>query len=70
MRFMKTSFQKESFGMGYGINRNTGGARSLATAVPPYGHTMVKPGGNYSRSAIGQSGKKHFQGAKVIGSKK
>lgn len=67
---MKTSFQKQSFGGGYGINRGTGGSRSLATAVPPYGHVTVKPGSGHSRSAIGKSGNKHFQGAKVISGKK
>jgi hypothetical protein len=68
--FMKTSFQKQSLGGGYGINRNTGGDRSLSTAVPPYGNTRIKPGGGFSRSAVGLSGKKHFQGAKVISGKK
>jgi hypothetical protein len=62
---MKTSFEKESFGGGYGINRNTGGSRSLSTAVPPYGRVSVKPGCGYSRADIGQSGKKHFAGAKL-----
>lgn len=67
---MKTSFQKQSFGGGYGINRNTGGARSLPTAVPPLGHVTVKPGSGYSRSATGHSGAKHFSGAKIISGKK
>lgn len=56
-------------GGGYGINRNTGGARSLSTAVPPYGRTTVRPGG-FSRKDVGMSGNKHFQGAKVISGKK
>jgi len=67
---MKTSSQKNSFGGGYGINRSTGGSRSLAQAVPPYGHVTERPGGGFSRSAVGMSGKKHFQGAKVISGKK
>lgn len=41
---MKTSFQKQSMGGGYGINRKTGGASSLPTAVPPYGRVSVHPG--------------------------
>lgn len=41
---MKTSSQKASFGGGYGINRKTGGASSLPTAVPPYGRVTVHPG--------------------------
>jgi len=67
---MKTSFQKPSFGGGYGINRNTGGSRSLPTAVPPYGSVRVRPGSGFSRSDVGMSGKKHFDGAKVISGKK
>ena len=67
---MKTSSQKGSMGNGFGINRKTGGSSSLSTAVPPYGNTRVSPGSGHSRSAIGKSGKKHFAGAKVIGSKK
>jgi hypothetical protein len=67
---MKTSFQKQSFGGGYGINRNTGGARSLPTAEPPLANVTVRPGSGFSRSAVGTSGQKHFSGAKVIGAKK
>jgi hypothetical protein len=67
---MKTSFQKQSFGGGFGINRNTGGARSLPTAVPPLAHVTVRPGSGFSRSDTGKSGKKHSMGAKVIGAKK
>jgi hypothetical protein len=67
---MKTSSQKNSFGGGYGINRNTGGSRSLPTAVPPYGNVTKRPGSNYSRADVGRSGKKHFQGAKIISGKK
>jgi len=59
-----------SFGGGYGINRNTGGANSLTTAEPPLGNVTVRPGSGYSRSATGHSGNKHFQGAKVISGKK
>ena len=67
---MKTSFQKESFGGGFGINRNTGGARSLPTAEPPLAHVTVKPGSGYSRKDIGQQGLKSFSGAKIISGKK
>jgi hypothetical protein len=67
---MKTSFQKQSFGGGFGINRGTGGSRSLPTAVPPYGHVTVRPGSGFSRSDTGKTGKKHFSGAKVISGKK
>jgi len=67
---MKTSFQKQSFGGGYGINRNTGGSRSLPTAVPPLANVTVRPGSGYSRKDIGQSGKSHFSGAKIISGKK
>jgi hypothetical protein len=35
---------KTAFGNGYGINRKTGGASSLSTAVPPYGRVTVNPG--------------------------
>jgi hypothetical protein len=35
---------KPSMGNGYGINRKTGGASSLPTAVPPYGSVKVNPG--------------------------
>jgi hypothetical protein len=62
---MKTTSQKNSMGGGYGINRKTGGASSLPTAVPPYGNVRVSPGSGHSRSAIGKSGKKHFSGAKI-----
>jgi hypothetical protein len=41
---MKTSFQKPSMGGGYGINRKTGGASSLGTAVPPLKSVTVRPG--------------------------
>jgi hypothetical protein len=67
---MKTTSQKNSFGGGFGINRNTGGARSLTTAEPPLGNVTVKPGSGYSRKDTGHSGSKHFSGAKVIGAKK
>jgi hypothetical protein len=67
---MKTSFQKSSLGGGYGINRSVSAERVLSTTVPPYGRTTVRPGSGYSRSAIGQSGNKHYAGAKIIGSKK
>ena len=66
---MKTSFQKQSFGGGYGINRNTGGARSLPTAEPPMASVHVRPG-DHSRADTGKSGKKHFAGAKIHRTKK
>lgn len=50
---MKT---KASFGNGFGINRNTGGARSLPTAEPPLARISVRPGthgGKYSLPAGG-----------------
>lgn len=62
---MKTSFQKQSLGGGYGINRHTGGASSLPTAVPPYGSVKVRPGSGFSRADTGKSGNKHFSGAKI-----
>jgi hypothetical protein len=54
---------KQSFGNGYGINRKTGGASSLGTAVSPLSRVTVRPG-SVSASAVGKTGKKHFQGAK------
>jgi hypothetical protein len=36
--------QKPSFGSGYGLNRKTGGASSLPTAVPPLKSVTVHPG--------------------------
>lgn len=41
---MKTSSQKGSFGGGYGINRHTGGASTLTTAIPAMKGVTVKPG--------------------------
>jgi hypothetical protein len=63
---MKTSFQKESFGGGFGINRHTGGARSLTTAEPPLAHVTVRPGSGFSRADVGHKMKgSHFSGAKL-----
>ncbi len=36
--------QKQSFGGGYGINRKTGGASTLTTAIPAMKGVTVKPG--------------------------
>jgi hypothetical protein len=61
-RVMKTSFQKPSFGGGYGINRGTGGASSLGTAVPPLKNVRVSPGigagGKYRCPAGGHTPKR------------
>jgi hypothetical protein len=43
---MKTSFQKQSFGGGYGINRHTGGASTLTTAIPAMKGVARHPGTN------------------------
>lgn len=67
---MKTSFQKNSLGGGYGINRDVGGAETLGVAVPPMRNVTVRPGSGYSRKDIGQQGLKSFSGAKVITAKK
>ena len=57
---------KPSLGNGYGINRNVAGDRALGVAVPPLaGGVNVKPGQGFSRSNVGMSGKKHFDGAKM-----
>jgi hypothetical protein len=66
---MKTSFQKQSFGGGYGINRHTGGAASLPTAEPPLAHISVKPGPGIITPGSPKTGYK-IRPAKVIGSKK
>lgn len=66
---MKTTSQKNSFGGGYGINRNVSAGNALRVAEPPMGHVTVRPGG-FSRKEVGMSGKKHFSGAKVISGKK
>ena len=65
----KTSFQKQSFGGGYGINRNTGGAYSLTTAEPAMAGVSVHPGTGKQMPGSPKMGK-HFQGAKVISGKK
>lgn len=46
---------KPSFGNGYGINRKTGGASSLSTAVPPYGRVTITPGTGRGRAHIGKA---------------
>jgi hypothetical protein len=67
----KTSFQKNSFGGGFGINRSVGGAETLGVAEPPMRNTSVRPGSGFSRSDVGHKMKgSHFSGAKIIGSKK
>ncbi len=35
---------KSAYGGGYGLNKKTGGASSLTTAVPAYGNVRVTPG--------------------------
>jgi hypothetical protein len=66
---MKTSFQKQSFGNGYGINRHVPAAQKLYAAVPAYRGAHRNPG-SPNRKEIGQQGLKSFCGAKVIGGKK
>lgn len=66
----KTSFQKPSFGGGFGINRNVAPANVLTTAQPAMAPVTVRPGSGYSRADTGKSGNRHFSGAKVIGAKK
>ena len=67
---MKTSFQKQSLGGGYGINRNIAPESVLTTAIPAMKGVTVRPGSGYSRSDTGKSGNKHFSGAKIITGKK
>jgi hypothetical protein len=67
---MKTSSQKGSFGGGYGINRNTGGASSLPTSVPAYGSVRITPGLNKQMPGSPKSGHGRVLPAKVIGAKK
>lgn len=57
---------KSAFGGGYGLNRHTGGAGSLGTAVPPLKSVHVKPGSNVSARQLGKTGKSHFSGAKSV----
>ena len=68
---IKTSFQKNSFGGGYGINRNVGGQETLTVAEPAMKGVTVRPGSGFSRKDVGRkmSGS-HFSGAKVISGKK
>jgi hypothetical protein len=61
---MKTTSQKNALGGGYGCNRNTGGASSLSTAVPPYGRVSLHPGTGKQLPGSPKHGK-HFQGAKI-----
>jgi hypothetical protein len=61
---MKTSFQKQSFGGGYGINRSLSAERHLTAAIPPHSHVTRSPG-RASASATGKSGNRHFAGAKI-----
>ena len=66
---MRTIY-KSSFGGGFGINRNTGGARSLSTAEPPLGNVRVSPGtGNPGGKYSKPSGQKHTAGAKIYSNK-
>lgn len=60
---------KNSFGGGYGINRNVSPGRALSTAVPPYGNVSRNPG-KASASATGKTGKSHYAGAKIMSGKK
>jgi hypothetical protein len=60
---------KNSFGGGYGINRNLKAASHLGTAIPPHRNPTVKPGSGFSRAATGKSGNKHFAGVKSPGVK-
>jgi hypothetical protein len=53
---VKTTSQKNAFGNGYGINRGTGGASSLKTAVPPYGRVTLHPGLNKQMPGSPKSG--------------
>jgi len=64
------SFQKQSFGGGYGINRNLPGDRKLGVAVPPLARGATRNPGSAMGAATGHSGKHHFSGAKIISGKK
>lgn len=56
---------KQAYGGGYGLNRKTGGASSLPTAVPPYGNVTIRPGLGKQMPGSPKMGGKHFQGAKI-----
>jgi hypothetical protein len=55
---------KNSFGNGYGINRNLKGSSHLTTAIPPHARVTRNSPGSPPAKATGKSGKKHFSGAK------
>jgi hypothetical protein len=65
---MKTTSQKNSFGMGYGINRNVSGGKALQVAEPPLGNVTVKPGSGIVMPGSPKTGYK-IRPAKVIGGK-
>ena len=65
----KTSFNKQSLGNGYGINRNVSGGSALTTAEPAMAGVSVHPGLGKQMPGSPKMGK-HFQGAKVISGKK
>jgi hypothetical protein len=62
--------QKSSFGGGYGLNRNVGGASAHGVAKPPMRNVSVHPGLGKQLPGCTKMGGKHFQGAKVISGKK
>ena len=65
---MKTTSQKNSFGGGYGINRNVSGGNALATAEPPLGNVSVRPGPGIIMPGSPKTGYK-IKSAKVMTNK-
>lgn len=66
---MKTTSQKNSFGGGFGINRNVSGDRALTTAEPAMSNCTRNPG-RANPSSVGKTGNRHFAGAKIMSGKK